>query len=178
MGVVDYEMVSKAIVLGFFVGLFYELLRLVKNFLPHKKIIIAIKDIVFFIVFAVCIFLFYVKVGDGELRLYYIIFAFLGFFAYLFTFGKIIQRILKWFSVWVKKFLLLLYKPFNKIFGVIIQLIANGFSYFNDFLKKTLKSLTKPLIKPNKMLYNNIMSSSKSNLEGSEKKNVIKGQIR
>ena len=81
------------ILFGFPIGLFYDILRIIRIMIPHSSLAAALEDILFFSVYAVFITSFTYAAARSEFRFFYITGNLIGFSAYCFTFGKILTRL-------------------------------------------------------------------------------------
>jgi len=96
-----------SLLVGAFLGAFFDLLRITRSFLrtpPYKRalrilndavlfVVSLIEDILFFAVSALTLVIFCFKTNNGQWRGFMLIALALGFFAYLFTVGRLTAKI-------------------------------------------------------------------------------------
>ena len=123
---------------GIIIGLIFDIFRVLRKSFRHKDYIINIQDILFWICTGSILLYSSFTFNDGELRIFMILGAFLGFIIYLFTFSKIIINI----NV---KIILFLKKILGKLIKLILLPIRKFF--FKPFIflviniKKSFKNL-------------------------------------
>ena len=114
---------------GIFIGVIFDIFRVLRRTFKHKDFLIYIQDVVFWILSGIILLYSTFNFNDGELRLFMIIGALLGFFIYLFTLSKLFIMINVKIILFVKK---IFFKPF--IFFVIN---VKKFKKKKDFSKKS-----------------------------------------
>lgn len=171
----------ESMLLGVMMGVFYECFRFVRQLLEKPPSwFVFIQDLLYFVCYGFCVFLFSMEKG-GEIRLFYIAGAFAGTFAYLFSLGILISKLLKWVAKLLRSTIGILVRPVTVFLSSIAQLFRRIFSKIHDFIKISMKFFKKTLIKPSKVLYNNINNQNVSEnvtVKGSEEKYAIKGRVR
>ena len=100
--------------IGFLLGLLYDVFRIFRVAFSKGKIGYFITDILYFIVFSFCTFLFLITVNEGQLRLYLIIGEVFGFLIYYFSVGVIVFRIFDRTISFIKR-------GFKKIKNIILS---------------------------------------------------------
>ena len=106
--------------LGLPLGVFYDLFRVLRITFPHKKTVVVLEDILFFIVYGIFIMCFTVIFARSEFRFFYCLGNLIGFILYYVTIGKFIIKVLKWIILHIK--------------GVIKKIILTCKKYFNKFV--------------------------------------------
>lgn len=141
---------SSTILSGFLVGIMYDTYRIIKGTGRSKKVLIAISDILFWILQALVVFLFLMLTNNGDLRYY----TFIGILLGLFTYFKLLTRIIQTILI---RILLLISKLFSIIKNIVllpIKLITYIFSYILASLKIINVNLHKKQVKDKKKVYN------------------------
>ncbi len=113
--------------LGFALGVVYDLFRVLRLFGLKSAVAVFIEDIVFWLVCMISTFIFTLIYNNGELRLYIILFEIIGFLIQHFTIGNAVFKLLKCSFNALRNFLGKIHKKLSKI----------G--------KKELKNVKKPL---------------------------------
>lgn len=131
-----------AFVLGFTLGILYDLLRIVRRVIPHSKIIIGIEDLSFWLVASIIIFGYVFGSNNGTIRGFIIIGLGIGVILYINLFSdmvvdKMSKSILSVIRT-LKKTLLFIFKPITIILKPIKFLLKN--------IIKGLKKIKKCLI--------------------------------
>ncbi len=86
MGVFPWLLAS--LILGFCLGLYWELFRFLRQVIPHKSVAVALEDLVFFLGCAFAFWLISFAFGLGQIRWFSVCATALGFLLYLLTLGK------------------------------------------------------------------------------------------
>lgn len=144
--------------LGFIMGIFYDLFRIIRICISKSKIAVIISDVLYCIFLCFATFLFCLTVNEGQIRFYLLLGEAIGFCVYYFSLGAIIfsfsSFLVDFIRKWLKRIFSVLLFPFNWIFIRMKRL-------FDEFLKKgrkrgkNLKNKSKTLLKVNKhLLYN------------------------
>ncbi len=144
--------------LGFIMGIFYDVFRIIRLCISAKKIITIFFDILYCILFCFAFFIFLLTVNEGQFRFYLLLGACVGFFVYYFSLGAIIfsfSRFLTDFiKKWTKRIFAVLLFPFRWIFSRLKSCIDKKFEKSRKRSKK-LKNKSKTLLKLYKhLLYN------------------------
>lgn len=131
-----------ALVLGFTLGILYDLLSIVRRVIPHSKIIIGIEDLFFWLVASIIIFGYVFGSNNGTIRGFIIIGLGIGVILYVNLFSNMVvdkmsKSILSVIKT-VKNTLLFILKPLTVIFKPIKFLLKN--------IIKGLKKIKKCLI--------------------------------
>ena len=142
-------LLSNFIGLGFFLGLFYEPLRILRllNPLrgsPRRHLLTAAEDVVFLSLSAVVSYAYALQWGNGEFRYYFVLVELLGAVVYFCSIGKIIAvfsnaiiRAMKWVVRQIWRFL---FKPLLSLFHKLAKLIRKVFVKNAIIVSKHLKS--------------------------------------
>lgn len=95
--------------LGFILGVIYDIFRILRLFLKFGKKRIFLQDVIYMGICAVITFLFSLVTNYGEFRFYVIAGEILGFCSYYFTIGRLVGRLYKVVMVFARRF----YKKLN-----------------------------------------------------------------
>ena len=77
-----------SVCMGFIISFIYDMIRLVRNLIPHNSFFISIEDILFWIFTSLVQFLLLYKVNNGMIRWYSIAGALLGMMLYIKSVGQ------------------------------------------------------------------------------------------
>jgi spore cortex biosynthesis protein YabQ len=77
-------------VLGFLLGLYYEVFRFLRLAFPHKSILVALEDLAFWIPTTAVFLLFTFAFSDGILRWFSFAGALIGFLLYRYSLGRLL----------------------------------------------------------------------------------------
>ena len=123
---------------GIIIGFIFDMFRVFRKSFRHKDYIINIQDVLFWICTGIILLYSSFTFNDGELRLFMILSAFLGFVIYLLTLSKIIININVKIVLFVKKIL-------GKIIKLIIlpirKIFFKPFTFLVINIKKSFKNL-------------------------------------
>lgn len=78
----------QALAAGIIWGVYYDVFRLFRRVIHFARITIALQDIVFWLTSAVFIFFVCIKLNNGFIRIYFVVFALVGWTIYFYTLGK------------------------------------------------------------------------------------------
>lgn len=166
--------------IGFPLGILFDVFRTTRTFIPHGKFIIAIEDIIFMIIWGVQLICFTSVLARGEFRVFYAIGNFFGFILYLCIIGNSIIKLQRNIAEKIKH---ILKKIFSPITNIIVKKIGNtkeNFSKHKQKQKLFQKKLYFPLIIIPKMLYNKKNELQKQGVKKSneihEKKTIHRRQ--
>ena len=110
---------------GFMMGMVYDMFRLVRVSISKGKKIQIIFDIIYFILLAFVTFIFFITINEGEIRIYLLLGEAIGFAVYSLSLGTIVFAFGEKWIAYIRRFLVLLIKPFKKMFLKIRQKISN-----------------------------------------------------
>lgn len=147
-----------ACVLGVFLGIVYDFLRVLRIVKKHNKTAVFIEDTFYTIFFALALFIYSTENARGQLRLFILIGALLGFLLYIFTVELVVVKIIRVIVTAIYKVLSFIYKkiskPIKHILSIFAQTIKNKFVHIVLTFKKSLFNKRKSLIKRRAIMYN------------------------
>jgi hypothetical protein len=146
------------IVLGFFLGLGYEVFRIGRLFFKKHRIIDTIEDVLYLSICAIICFSFSMEIGNGEFRYFYVAGGIVGCFLYFMTLGQFIKISSKYVVLWIKKVFRLVFKyllnPSRIILVKIIQKHKKKLVQNAVFIRDKSMDAGRYLKKQSKVLYN------------------------
>ena len=122
--------------LGFVISFIYDILRLIRNLIPHHWFFIALEDIFFWIFTSIVQFLLLYKVNNGMIRWYSIAAALLGMVLYIKSLG---QYMVAYMSFFIRKILHIGQQIFLNVISPITWLIQKAKPVFMRFVQKWTK---------------------------------------
>ncbi|MBO5264770.1 MAG: spore cortex biosynthesis protein YabQ [Ruminococcus sp.] len=150
--------------LGAALGVIYDAFRALRIALPHNKILVALEDIAFLLIYSVFIISFTSAAARGEFRIYFVLGSILGFTVYILTVGsaviKIIRQLFKIFYSVINVIL----RPFKLIYVLIYKKVIAKFVGSSKNKLKGCRNLKIPLIEHCKMLYNKKVNIHRKNV--------------
>jgi hypothetical protein len=179
-----YEQISETLnllanfaVIGFFLALFYEPLRISRKFGEQNAIVIGIEDVIFLAFAAIVMFAYSLELGGGTFRWYFVAGGLIGAAVYFFSLGMLISFFSGWIvrgilAVWhwivklLKKIVNIISVPFTKLYGII----KKKYVMFYNNRKKRLQSRRE-------MRYNKVNVSGNAEPER-VKRNVIRAEVK
>lgn len=114
--------------LGFILGAFYEIFRILRLAFAHKNFIIGIEDFFFCMACTFCIILLCYSYANGYYRWFVFAGIFLGFYFYFLTLGRLIQQITKPLIFAIKR---TLQKIYHLMFAPLIRTLKQQWSNFS-----------------------------------------------
>ena len=166
---------------GVFLGLGYEVLRILRACVPHCSFVVGIEDTLYLALCGLILFGFSMEIGSGRFRLFYLVFALLGAVLYYFTAGKLIRLVYLWIIKAVKFVLKSLYKvicrPVAKLFVFIAHKCSVPFVKIHKNFLSASEKYRKRLQLHIQMMYNNKNDLSEGN-GNVDRKAPIKAKIK
>lgn len=170
-------------VTGFFLGIFYDIIRSFRTIFSTGKVFAFITDFLAMIISGLVLIFFGVDTPTGKLRLLYILSAVFGMTFYLITIGKITVyparlagRFVKFIKSLFRKYIAV---PIYNLLCSIKQKLTAIFVELQQKNRKYQENLRFGLKKTPLLLYNkNNNKMSKVCQNGGEERNVIKAKIR
>lgn len=164
---------------GVFLGVGYELLRIIRLIIPHHSFVVGVEDTFYLSLCGLVLFGLSMEIGNGNFRPTYLLAAFLGALIYFLTVGRLIKLIysviicviIKIFKFFGRKLL----KPLASCFVSIAHKSSKPFVKLYENTKQKINKRITDLKTPPEMIYNNDI-----NLERNEASvgNRIEGKVR
>ena len=124
-------------VLGAFLGIVFDIFRVIRIIKKHSSVAVFIEDILFIIFSSICIFIYIMEQARGEIKFFIFFGAFLGFILYIVSVGNFIVNVIKSIVLFIKSILKKIYlkiiKPILRFINHICQ------KCFNKFVGNCLK---------------------------------------
>ncbi len=144
--------------LGFIMGIFYDVFRIIRISISQKKIVVIIFDVLYCIFLGFSDFIFFITVNEGQIRFYLLCGELMGFAVYYFSLGAIIfslsEKIIEFIRNSLKRFFCVLIFPFKWIF-TRLRSVCNKILKKGRKRSKKLKNKSKFLLKVDRyLLYN------------------------
>ncbi|MDE6707684.1 MAG: spore cortex biosynthesis protein YabQ [Oscillospiraceae bacterium] len=156
-----------AILLGIPAGIVFDVTRLFRKLLKHNIILVALEDILYFILISFLMLCYISAFGRGEFRVYYLVGCFLGFMVYYYTLGAIIMR-----------FSDILLMPVHWVWNKIIWICGKLKQAFVKYAKKlhfAKKNSQNDLSNPPHKVYNS--NANQNNNTGAKNLKKQKGRL-
>lgn len=166
-------------VCGIFLGVGYEILRILRVVIPHHSFTVGVEDTFYLALCGLVLFGLSMETGNGNFRASYLLFAAIGFIAYFLTVGRLVKMVYTaviGIAIKLVKFVLVkLLRPVMKAFVSFAHKVAAPFVHFYKNIDGKIKRAQADLKKHREILYNN-----DNNLERNEVVNVgrIEGKVR
>ncbi|MFP4698327.1 MAG: spore cortex biosynthesis protein YabQ [Eubacteriales bacterium] len=123
-----------SILSGFAIGVFYDIIRIIRRVIKHSNWLINVEDVLFWVISSVFLFVILFNQNGGVIRGYAIIGVGLGMFLY---FGFLSQLFVKTISNSINYIL--------KMIGKVIKIILKPIRFLVHFLLKPFKWIRKVL---------------------------------
>ena len=120
---------------GFLLDILYVAVRFIRKIFSGSKKAVPVQDILFFIIAALCTFLFLLYVNNGEMRGYVFLALFLGAVICHCTFGLIFLKLSDRLARFIRKTALFLLSPIRRL----AQKTAYLFKNIQKNIAKTIK---------------------------------------
>lgn len=166
----------QSLALGFALGLFYDVFRVLRLAVRHSSAIVFLEDICYFIVCAILTFLFSLSAINGHVRVFLVLGELLGATIYYFSLGVLVMGVSKAIIRFVKALLHLLYRillrPFVRLFGWFYAKLSKAGGKLAQNAKK-VRAKTKYTLKRRGILVYNLYV--KGNLKKCKKTGIKRG---
>lgn len=154
-------------VMGAALGVIYDMFRIFRLAVKTHKIVIVFQDILYLGIWAMAVLWFSVYVGNGEVRLFYLVGTVLGWIVYYFTIGQLVFAVAGGVILVVKKAFgwldRVFMKPILHAAAVIGCKLRKLFVKIKFFFKKTGKMLGMGLKDKTKVVYNDLVRKTGRN---------------
>ena len=143
---------------GFLMGIFYDLVRIVRISISKSKKVILVFDLLYFVFLGFCSYLFFLVVNEGDIRAFLLLGEGIGFSIYYFSLGVVVftasEKILSITKKVISKILKIILLPFVWVFKKLKTLLEKFAKKWNKKSKK-IKNKSKFHLKLHKhLLYN------------------------
>lgn len=144
--------------LGFLLGAFYDVFRILRLSFPHPKVLVFVEDVLYFFLITVFSFIFVLMQNNGILRAFLLLGLLLGAILYFFTLSILIMKAAQLIIRIVKSFLKFLYritlKPIFHLFLAIWRKIRKLGHFFKERYKIIHIKYKKHLKQKDEIVYN------------------------
>lgn len=137
------------------IGIVYDIFRALRIIFPHGKLLVAIEDILFFVIYGIFLMCFTITAARSEFRVYFCAGNLLGFLVYFFTVGNAVVSVIRRIAMLIKKGLCFIFRPVNQKFVLIFKKCRAFFVRSLQKRKMNKKNSETPLIVGSDLLYNN-----------------------
>lgn len=143
---------------GFLMGIFYDLVRIVRISISKSKKVILVFDLLYFVLLGFCSYLFFLVVNEGDIRAFLLLGEGIGFAVYYFSLGVVVftasEKILSTTKKVISKIFKIIFFPFIWVFKKLKTLMEKFAKKWNKNSKK-IKNKSKFHLKLHKhLLYN------------------------
>lgn len=128
-----------ALMVGFALGIVYEVFRLIRLVSPKERILCFICDVLFMSFASLISFILTVVINTGIVRWYILLGEVVGFFVYMRTIGRVSGAIFRLIRKAMVKILCVIFTPLILLFRLCVKF----FSKLTKKIKKIIKSLLK-----------------------------------
>lgn len=151
-------LILSALLLGFILGVIYEVLRIIRTYFGNGRALIFVFDVLFWIIAGVLTYWFFLIFNEGKFRITAFVFEILGALLYYFTVGKVVIKYVRESNARVKKNIkkatIAVAKPVSKYSKVAGKEIMGKSRIVGDLFKKDCKDVNLRLKHGGKVLYN------------------------
>lgn len=121
----ELKLFGICLVLGGIIAFIYDLIRMIRLFIPHKNVFVDIEDLLFWLFTAWMVFWTLFTYNRGSLRAYAFLGMFVGVIFYALTLSRIIMFLAHKIVPYWKAFFVFLTKPFKKIRNYLRKVLKN-----------------------------------------------------
>ena len=147
---------GQSILLGIFLGITYDIFRILRSSIKHNTTIVFIEDMIFFLICSVATFYFMMNVSMGQIRIFILIGELIGAILYKITIGNFITKFIVSVINLIKKTIVCLYKMLIKpIIKLILYILKPIIKFVLKYSKKIICLLKSWL----HLMYNLFISS-------------------
>jgi len=152
----------QAVVLGAALGFLFDIFRIIRIALPAARPVVAVQDIIFFVICALVTFFFLLGGADGKVRFFLIIGECLGALLYLCSLSLILMGFSRLIIGFVHKLFSVLLRfiiaPFLRLLGKIVAILLWPPRFLLNILKKVCQRAKYSLKRMRILLYNHIIT--------------------
>lgn len=131
------------ICLGLLFALIYHIFYVLAATIRLNKIIKGFADLIYWLLFALTLFLIMLKINSGEVRPFALLGSGLGMIFYYSAVKDFMDRLMYPFFHLIKRLLLLIFTIITTPISIVLYPIIKILHILSDFLKKTLKKYVK-----------------------------------
>ena len=133
-------------ILGISLGVLFDITRLVRSYMPKKRVATALLDLLFWCVAIISLLAFILTVCEGKMRWYVLVGAFCGCFVYMAALSEIVYKVLFSLVAVVRKALFLIMRPVY----LLLRCIWRGTKKAGRSAEKSIIEKTKKHVKKRK----------------------------
>lgn len=122
---------------GIPIGIGFDLFRILRAVLPHNRVLVALEDLLFCMLYALFVSAFSFGFARGHLRWYFPVGNLLGFTLYYLTAGRVVMGVIHRILGILRRILRVLLLPFAKGYALIRE---KTISVFVGTLQKSKKA--------------------------------------
>ncbi|MCL2109026.1 MAG: spore cortex biosynthesis protein YabQ [Oscillospiraceae bacterium] len=180
-------------ILGFFTGIFYEIIRIIRLFRRQSDIAVNITDFLFLCVAGVITFAYSMELGNGDFRWFYVVGQLFGAVVYFATVGRLVSLASNFIVKCVKKAwafaarcfkqaMLFIYRhialPIKRKICAILLFLGAKIVYFYGFIRKQAIISSNHLKSRAKVLYNrSVAKKSNKKITGKIPSRTLRGTL-
>ncbi len=113
-----------ALLLGVVLGCLYDFFRITRLAFVLPSLVVLVEDLLFFLFSSVILFSYLLRVSDGQVRVFILLGAVLGWAGYYFTLGRVVMAFSGAIIQFVKKVIGWVLRPVRWLWGLITQFRA------------------------------------------------------
>ena len=121
---------------GAVLGCVYDVFKLLHIFLPSKKVVVFVEDVLYWIIAVFVTFIFILTFNSGEIRGFLLIGELCGFIIYYFLMSPFVVKLLKF-----------IVSAFVKVFKFIFKIISAPIKFIFRIIRKLLRPVCTALKK-------------------------------
>ncbi|MGN0591285.1 spore cortex biosynthesis protein YabQ [Ruminococcus sp.] len=128
---------------GIPIGIGFDLFRILRAVLPHNKVLVALEDLIFCMLYALFVAAFSYGFARGHLRWYYPAGNLLGFAVYYLTAGKVVMGVIRRILGLLRRIFRILTWPLSRVYALIREKTIPffvGTLQKSNFVKKMRKN--------------------------------------
>lgn len=149
---VESRHIGYAILWGFKLAVFYDLILILRNVIKHKNFFIYAEDFIYWIFCAVFVFENLYKIGNGYIRWYMALGVGIGMLAYKITVSKRLVKGVSFVLNKIKELLIKVFRFFIRPFCIFGRKLRSLFKYTGARIRTIFRLLKKKLTLTLKML--------------------------
>ena len=167
----ELELFGLSCLMGAAVGVAFDAVRAVRLIFPHNKLLVALEDIVFLLLYSTALTSFAAAAARGDLRMYFAVGSILGFLVYFVTLGSIVMKTMRKLLLTVGTCIRLILRPVRLIFAPLYKKVNVKFVRNLQIIVKHFKKIKIVLLNSPSMLYNKMENKKRKNVKNVVKKN-------
>ena len=167
----EVRLFGESCLLGGAAGAVFDTVRALRLIAPHNRMLVAFEDAGFLALCGAAATVFSMGAARGEMRLYFVIGALLGFTVYFVTLGSIVMDTMRKLFLFAAACIKLIFRPVRTFFAPLYKKLKVEFVRNLQIIVKRFKKIKIVLLNGTFLLYNKMENKKRKNVKNVVEKN-------